>query len=440
MTETLTDVARRANVTPQEMAQRVAEAHAAGQQFTAADALGHEGARKLTAMTKVPGAQREEAVDFLKRRNLDLPVKTGAEVGRQLGAQGTAEAERLALLERARKESAPYYRQAESQPTWSQHIQRLTELDDPVIKQGLEAGLREQRLQAAAHGRTLDPLDHVLDNQGNLIGVPNTRTLQTLKIGLDNIVESRAAFNPATGELNRYGQAVDALRKSLVTEMARVNPAYGQANRLYADPMGVRDAISAGQSMARGTGRHQDTVSAFQALTAPEQQGVRIGYANDVRSALERGQYPTVLREKSTKGVNELAAMAKDPVALRNYLNRVETMQGTSHHAIGGSATVENAADVLQNPGGAEALGIVTNLMQGRLTSAAKSAAELAARIGRGENEAQRVAITQALLSRDPQAAHALAARMTALQRRQQARPSFTNPYSSVARQQFRGP
>jgi hypothetical protein len=429
-TEQITDVARAAGVDPVMLVQRMNEAHAAGQPYTVADALGKEGVRKLTAMAKVPGAQRDEIYNVLTARDLNMPIRTGAEVGTQLGAPHTAEAAAEQLRQQASTQAAPLYRQSERVPTWNSRIEPF--LADPIAQAGLRSGVEIQRLRSVGSGQPFNPTDAMItgfDASGAPIisGVPNMQTLHTLKVGLDHMIEG--AVNPATGRPDAYGHALIGFRNRLLGEIDRANPTYAQARQVYGGPMQVRDAIAEGQQMAR-TGRHEDTVGAFRARPATEQQGVRIGYADAVRGPLEQtGNFPTILREKSVKGVNELNALARDPVALRNYLNREEAMLRTSKNALGGSSTIENAADVAAGPGGAEALGFITNALQGRWGAAAKQGLEAAARVARGENEAQRVAITRQLLANDPAAVGALANRIVAQQQKIQSRPGFSHPH-----------
>jgi hypothetical protein len=123
---------------------------------------------------------------------------------------------------------------------------------DPLAAEGLRAGIATQRIRAVARGEPTYKIG--LDPNGN----PNTQTLQTLKIGLDSLLESRAAQNPKTGGLSQYGQAVNEYRAALVKEMGLVNPTYARANEIYGGPMQVRDAIAAGRQMPL-RGRYQDT-------------------------------------------------------------------------------------------------------------------------------------------------------------------------------------
>jgi hypothetical protein len=76
--------------------------------------------------------------------------------------------------------------------------------------------------------------------------------------------------------------------------------------------------------------------------------------------------FPGYLRAQSVKGTNELATLARDPAALRNFLNREETMLKTGQNALGGSQTAENLADIANSPGGMEAFGIGADLARGQ--------------------------------------------------------------------------
>jgi hypothetical protein len=198
----------------------------------------------------------------------------------------------------------------------------------------------------------------------------------------------------------------------MLDEMTTTNPLYGEANAAFAGPMRVKEAVEQGREMA-SRGRFEDTVPAFQSLPPAEQQGVRIGYADAVRAPLEKtGNYPTILREKSMKGSNELAnlslyqgpQMPGRPDQMRQFLNREEEMQRTSKAALGGSSTAENLADITSAPGGGEAVGMITSAAGHSPGGFIKNATEFLLRASKGESEKQRDAIAKMLLTREPDA------------------------------------
>lgn len=415
--EQIAEVARAAGVAPAEITRRVADANAVGQPYTVADALGHEGARKLAAMAKVPGPQREGIVTALTDRNLNMPVRTSEEVGRALGAPRTARQVQETLYEKAQQQSAPHYQAAEAHPTWSSRLQEEF-LDHPLAQQGLKKGVWIQGIENA--GNAKKPLQDAMitgfDEAGNTIwsGVPNLRSIDTLKKGLDRMIEEQTN---AVGHVTAEGRAIIGFKNRLLEEVDAINPAYKEARATFADPMQIRNAVERGQEM-KSTGRAADNLQEFGEMRPAEQQGARIGYADAVQKQLEQtGNFPALLREKSVKGARELEGMnlyqgprrPGEPDPLRQYLNREEEMLKTSHKAIGGSSTAENVADMAAGPGGAEVLGILGNVATGNLPGAGRGALETLNAIRRGESTAQRVAITRALLARDEPAVAELA-------------------------------
>jgi hypothetical protein len=412
---------RAAGVSPQEIAQRVADARASGQPYTVADAIGKEGVRALTAMGKTPGAQRQEIAEFIAQRNLGMPYRVGEEVSRGLGVGGTAAQAREALIDRASREAGPIYRRAEGVPTWSERLQ--TFIDDPIARSGLRHGVELQRLRSVGSDRPFRPEDAMItgfNEAGDPIitGVPNMQTLHTLKVGLDRMIENEV--NPATGRLNARGNAIMGFRNRMLGEIDELNPTYAQARRTYADPMRTAEAVETGRAMA-SRGRAADTVPAYQALSPNEQAGVRIGYNEAVREPLERtGNMPTILREKSPKGVAELSALSQyqgplmpgRPDQLRRFLTREEEMQRTGTNVVGGPATAENLADIAARPSTADVFSTVSAAAQGNPIGFLRNAWEMTRGLRKGESEAQRVAITRQLMAMEPEEVQQLSDRI----------------------------
>lgn len=420
-TEFVAEKARMAKVSPEQIVQEITDAAAANQPYNIADVLGKEGRRGLVSVAKVPGEQRDLITQELVARDINQPYR----LQEQLGLEGTADAAARSLRQRAKTEAAPFYRQAEDVATYSPRIQEF--LDDPISQQALRFGVKEQRVAAVGDNIPFNPTHAALDAEGNIIAVPNVRTLQTLKIGLDRMIEANT--DKATGEVSRYGRALIKFKNGLTQEMGDLNPAFAEANRIYAGPMQVADAIKAGRDMAT-RGRYQDTIPAFEARPLTEQEGVRIGLFDKVLEQAERSKsLPTYLQQGHAKGVNELRALSPyegptqpgAPDQLRRRLNREERMRETSQAALGGPATAENLADMGAGPAGIpDAMSMVTSGAHGNPVGFVRGAYEMSANLLKGESEKQRMAIARALLANEPTAAQALADRLTAYEARRQ--------------------
>jgi hypothetical protein len=415
-TEQLAKVARDAGVSMEELGNRLAAARAAGQpDYTVADALGKEGQRKLTALAKTPGGPRESITETLVARDANMPQRVVDAVTTKFNAPGTAAQETQRLIQKAGDDARPFYKAAEAQPgaIWNDVI--AEGIQHPDILKGLAHGVKIQRTRSAMGGEPFNPTDAAITgfNQAGdpiISGVPNFKTLQTAKIGLDSMIQAQT--DAVTGKMTTYGAALVGLKNRLNDQIAAFRPDYATANKLFSDPMRINTAVKTGRDMAR-RGRPGDTVPAFERLNAPEQQGVRIGWADSVLEPLERtGNFPTMLRAKSPKGQAELEAMSPyGPATLREMLAREETMQRTSRAALGGPQTAENLADMAQAPGGA-ALGIAGQAVSGNFMGALRGGKDLLSRIASGESEAQRNAIARALLSSEPDAIAAMQRRI----------------------------
>ena len=124
-------------------------------------------------------------------------------------------------------------------------------------------------------------------------------TLQALKVGLDNIIESRV--NPATRKLNAKALPLTAYKNRLLGKSTSINPVYREARLPIADLWKSRTPCEPGRRWSPG--RPAGHRPWLQGVPAAEQQGVRIGYADKVREQLERtGNIPSILREKVPKG------------------------------------------------------------------------------------------------------------------------------------------
>jgi hypothetical protein len=102
----------------------------------------------------------------------------------------------------------------------------------------------------------------------------------------------------------------------------------------------------------------------------------------------------------------------------RKFLTREEEMARTNKAATGGSPTAENLADINASPGGAEALGAITSAASGNPVGVGSNLLNWAKRIGAGESEAQRIAITRGLLEQNPDMIREMAARIAAHEQR----------------------
>jgi hypothetical protein len=158
-----------------------------------------------------------------------------------------AEADRVSVMEMFKRAQGDAAANAPG-AVWNPRIQQF--LDDPITKSGLARGIEIQRLEALAKGEKFNPTEYAItgvDDAGKPIvgSVPNMRTLDSVKNGLDAIIQEEK--NALTGKPTRYGRAVDMARRSFLSEIDEISPTYARARATFAaDSTGLDDLLEGG--------------------------------------------------------------------------------------------------------------------------------------------------------------------------------------------------
>jgi hypothetical protein len=145
----------------------------------------------------------------------------------------------------------PLYEKALSQPVvWDTRLQSF--LDDGIVKAGLAKGVKIQRLEALADGKPFKPSDYAITDftQGGepvISAVPNMRTLNVVKKGLDSLVGD--ARDAVTGRLSEEGRAIDKVRSAFLDKLDAINPDYAAARKAWAGPTQAHEAFTRGMEI-----------------------------------------------------------------------------------------------------------------------------------------------------------------------------------------------
>jgi hypothetical protein len=175
---------------------------------------------------------------------------------------------------------------------WNPRIQQF--LDDPIAKSGLAKGAEIQRLESLAEGKPFNPSEYAItgaDAAGNPVvgSVPNMRTLNVVKKGLDRMVE--AAKDPTTGRLTEEGRAIDKVRRSFLGELDKANIDYKAARESWAGPSQTMDAFKKGLTIFQnkagmsGIANTPDAIKAWIKDASPDEvKALKLG----ARTSLEQ--------------------------------------------------------------------------------------------------------------------------------------------------------
>ena len=148
-----------------------------------------------------------------------------------------------------------------------------------------EAFKTAQRL-ANDRGREVPQLFEMVD--GEMVsrgGVPDMRGWQTIKEGLDTMIEKET--DTLTEKLSPEGRSIFLLQKELLRELDRVNPAYKAARKIYSGGSSLQDAMRKGSKVLLD----DDYVSkkAFDGMSDADKEGYLLGAMNSIRNKVELG-------------------------------------------------------------------------------------------------------------------------------------------------------
>lgn len=148
-----------------------------------------------------------------------------------------------------RANAAPLYKTALDKPVIGDPI-----LDDfmanPRIKEATGRGVKIQIDDSTGTNVPFNPTDYNLRFDANgepeIVGYPNMKTLDVIKNGLDQIVDShRDAF----GNIDKEGRSIALMRDRYVAKLDSMNPDYEKARAAWAGPAQVKDAWNRGYTL-----------------------------------------------------------------------------------------------------------------------------------------------------------------------------------------------
>lgn len=260
--------------------------------------IGGENTRRLArAAAGRTGPGTDQAVTFLAERQADQAGRVAGDVEQHLGQNADDFfTQRTGLMEKRAQDAAPLYERAFSQPApTSDRLQAI--LDDPISQSGLAKGLRIQRLEntarAARGEERLPTQDQAItfgdDDVPRMVGVPNMRSLDAIKRGLDETIEG--ARDGTTGRIQwtQELRAVDGVRRELVNVLDRGNPSYAEARAAYAGPSQSMDALSRGRGIFSMRDADVARIAAEGRQAPGEAEFFRMGVAQAIQERVASG-------------------------------------------------------------------------------------------------------------------------------------------------------
>lgn len=252
---------------------------------------------------------------------------------------------------------------------WSPRIQQF--LDQPEVQQGIQRGLKIQRLEAVGNGTPFNPTEYGItgtDANGNAIisDVPNMRLLDAGKRGLDAMIADNT--DAVTGKVNDLGRALTIAKNGYVGELDRLNPLYKTARDAYAGPSASLAALNDGsrfltmapEQLADRVSNMSDSEQQFFRMGAARALQDRVGSMADSSDAVKRVFGNATIRKQIGAVFGQDAA---DQFAQSMTPEKIATM--TNQFVRGGSNTANKLADVSGTSGSQIVQDAATGLVRG---------------------------------------------------------------------------
>lgn len=269
-----------------------------------AEAIGGVGKAALSALGKREGATPGALEGYLIQRRAERASRMQDDMVESTGiSPEAAQGELDAVVSKGRQEAKPLYDAAFSvPPRTSARLASFAE--DPLIKAGMQHGYRIEQLAALKEGRPFDPdvygvtgfqksapgeawrsITNAAGEQPNvpIFGkMPTWKTWDAAKTGIDHILETTYR-DRTTGRLvlDKMGREIEGVRKALLTELDRLNPAYAAARSRAGDYLSAREAFQEGtRSLFNSTITEKQFADRLAQMSNSDLESLRGGVAN----------------------------------------------------------------------------------------------------------------------------------------------------------------
>lgn len=326
-----------------------------GEFATIADAGGRNVQGQTRKLIQEPGTTSERADKFLDPRQASQGTRVVESVETNISAKNFyGDLDRLTA--RQQTKASPLYREAYANnlnvsTPWLRNAME----QDPLIMEGLKRGEAILRREATIEGRKYDPRDYGIvdfnDAGDPILGTETPLSMwHAARRGLDEIIEGYR--DTATGKLAGGASQISRLRKALDSELKKATGgskgAFARADKVFAGPAKIKDAMWMGRNFAKGD--EEITAKVFAGLTATEKDAFRSGVAREMIAtirktgltppALKNALRDTAIREK----IRLIAPSKKQFEDFVNVLDR-EARFSQTNALRGGSQTGALAAE-----------------------------------------------------------------------------------------------
>lgn len=401
---------QRSGKSPEEIASIMRSAVDDGQgMYTMADAMGNAGQRAMVPVTRTPNDFRQEATDFLVRRQLGQPQRLANALAEGFDAPQTSDRVTRGLTS-ARDVEADGLYTAARRDAGAVNVTPILERIDETLSPGVN------NIVSPRDNIGNDTIEGALARVRRMISDGNSQvtdfnTLFRAKLDLDDMITK--AEGQGAGNRAHY---LSQVKREVDRALEEASPAYRNANDTFATRSRVIDSVAEGHAAKSGRVRSDDSIEQFSGMTPDQQQAFRSGYVDPIIADIESmpmGPATNRARGLTTPKYEQefqaFAAPERGP-QLGNRIGRENRMFETTNAALGNSRTADNLGDIDDMANFDPA--VLTNLLTGNWKQAALTGARQAFAAGKGLPPRVIERVGRSLMETDPEAALAALSRV----------------------------
>lgn len=326
------------NVTPQDVAARVADAN--GKPVTVADVAGPNTRELMATVSRVPSQGKQQILSAVEQRQQGQLGRIKSDVEDALGLQGKDVHDVAdAIVQRRSATAAPLYDQFRQSGNLDPSTTELAPLlKSPIIQRAITQAKELPEYQGLSD---IHPaiLDKVYKNIGG---------------------KAQAATRAGDGALaHDYNGLRDQLKQAIVAQ----RPVYGNALDAFAGPSELKNALENGQDFLKQDPRL--TTRTLAKLSPGEQEMYRIGALDNVRRIMDQAADGADLVKKifgNSEKRAQLQGLINDPASFEKLQNAlgVESQMNRSRNTIIGNSNTDArrlASDEFANMAGGGTVG-----------------------------------------------------------------------------------
>jgi hypothetical protein len=389
----------------------IAAARAAGQDIVVGD-LGATGTLRLA---RAAGNTSEDAGARLRAstdpRYTEQKGRFGDFIEDLFGGNLNMTSTNDTLRDTARRVNAPLYRAAyqagESADLWNPTLDRIAQ--SPAVQAAIRDVEKKAADRAVLEGDLVIRNPFSFDDQGRMTWgmTPDGGQIRPNLQFWDQVQRNLREAADAAPRGGDEARVLNGIRRRLNEELDAAVPEFGKARGMARQFFGAEDALEAGQTFFRQNRAIQlsDTQKAFRAMSGPEQELFRRGFAaelaNTVRNAPDSRDV-VKLFDGANRRKLEVVMPADELRQLEAFVRREGIMNRLRSATQGNSSTAQQLRDMSVGAGAGAGVGIFT-AADPLTTGGTALLGGLLARIRSGVNENVMREVGEILSSSDPE-------------------------------------